>query len=395
MPWPPMGFHVMVKPHGPICNLACEYCYYLPKQKLYPDSKCVMTDDVLEEFTRQYINAQKTKMVTFAWQGGEPLLMGLDFFKKAVELQEKYKKPGMQIQNTLQTNGTLIDDDWAKFFHAHEFLIGISIDGPPELHNTYRKDKTGNGSFQRVKKGLVKLQKNGVDYNILACVSQANVHHPLDVYRYFRDDLDAQFVQFIPIVQRDNETGHQEGLRLTDRSISGEEYGNFLISVFDEWVRNDVGTVFVQIFDVTLNSWMRQPASLCIFSAACGNAMALEHNGDLYSCDHFVEPRNKLGNIMDTHLLDLVGKRKQYQFAIKKSKKVPQYCKECEFWFICHGACPKNRVDKDPSGEPNLNHLCAGYYKFFTHIAPYMEYMINELRHGRPAVGIMEYLKKQ
>lgn len=394
IPWPPLGFHVMVKPHGPICNLECQYCYYLPKKNLYPDSDCIMTEEILEEFTKQYINAQKTRLVTFAWQGGEPLLMGLKFFEKAVEFQQKYKKPGMQIENTLQTNGTLVNEKWAEFFAKHNFLIGISIDGPPNLHNIYRKDKAGNGSFENVKNGLLNLQKYDVEYNILACVSHANVNHPLEVYNFFKNDLNTNYMQFIPIVQRDNDTGHQEGLKLTDRSINGDEYGNFLNTIFDEWVRNDVGSVFVQIFDVTLNSWMRQPASLCIFSSVCGNALALEHNGDLYSCDHFVEPRSKIGNIMRTDLAKLIATRKQYQFAIKKSKKLPQYCKECEFHFICHGACPKNRVDTAPNGDPSLNHLCAGYYKFFTHVAPYMDYMANELRQGKPAVTIMEHLKK-
>ena len=310
-PIAPLAFHVMVKPRGAICNLDCHYCFYLSKERLYPNSSFRMGKDLLETYTRQYIDSQRVPEVTFAWQGGEPTLMGVDFFKLAVELQQKYRKPGTRIVNTMQTNGTLLDDDWCRFFHEHNFLIGLSLDGPRELHDAYRLDKGGKPTFDRVMNGLGLLKEHSVEFNVLATVHAANAERPLEVYRFLRDEAGVQFIQFIPIVERANETGLQEGSKVTERSVSAGQYGDFLIAIFNEWVQRDVGQTYVQIFDMALEAWFSGRASLCIFSDTCGNALALEHNGDLYSCDHFVEPEYKLGNIEKNHLIELVGSRKQ------------------------------------------------------------------------------------
>jgi uncharacterized protein len=379
----------MVKPAGPSCNLDCAYCYYLPKAALYPGSACAMTDEVLESFTRQYIQSQRANKVTFAWQGGEPTLLGLDFFRKALAYQKKYMPPGMQVENTLQTNGTLLDGDWSQFFRENNFLIGLSIDGPPELHDIYRKDKAGAGSAERTLRGLACLKQHEVDFNILCTVHAGNVEHPLAVYEYFRDELEAQFIQFIPIVQRDNKTGHQTGNRITDRSVTGQGYGDFLIQIFDAWVRRDVGSVFVQLFDVALAKWVGAPGSLCIFEQTCGLALALEHNGDLFSCDHYVEPKHKLGNISQADLGKLVSSHKQVQFGMSKRGTLPQQCLDCEVLFACNGGCPKNRIRNTSDGEAGLNYLCEGYRAFFNHIDRPMRRMADLLRRHRSPMDIM------
>jgi len=354
-----------------------------------------MTDELLEAFTNQYIEAQRVPEVTFAWQGGEPTLMGLDFFRKAVELQKKYRRPGTKTINALQTNGTTLDNDWCCFFRAHDFLIGLSLDGPRELHDAYRVDKGGHSTFDRVMAGLSLLKKHKVDLNILVCVHAANADHPLEVYRFFRDEADAQFIQFIPIVERDNETGFQEGEKVTERSVTGRQYGDFLVAIFDEWVRRDVGRVFVQIFDVALAAWLDQRPGLCIFEESCGTALAMEHNGDLYSCDHFVEPRYKLGNIQEIPLVKMVGSEQQRQFGLAKRDTLPHYCRECDVRFACNGGCPKNRILRTPDGEPGLNYLCEGYKAFFTHIDRPMRIMAAELRAGRPPANIMLHLEQE
>jgi len=388
----PPAFHVLVKPRGAICNLGCEYCFFLSKEGLYPDSHFRMTDEVLEEYTRQYIESQQGPEVTIAWQGGEPTLMGLDFFRRAVEYQEKYKKPNTTIQNTMQTNGTLLDDEWCEFFHEHNFLVGISIDGPRELHDAYRVDKAGKPTFDRVMRGLDSLKKHHVDFNILCTVHAANGDHPLEVYRFFRDELEAQFIQFIAIVERDNETGFQEGSTVTGRSVGARQYGDFLIGVFDEWVQQDVGQVYVQTFDVALAAWVGEPGAVCVFAPTCGQAMALEHNGDLYACDHFVEPNYYLGNVMERPLVELVGSVKQRKFGLDKRDGLPRYCQECEVRFVCHGGCPKNRFIEAPDGEPGLNYLCAGYRAFFRHIDLAMRIMATLLRQNRAPAEVMRVL---
>jgi len=389
------AFHVMLKPRGAICNLNCAYCYYLSKERLYPDSHFRMTDELLETFTRQYLQAQRVPEATFGWQGGEPTLMGLDFFRRAVELQEKYRRPGMRVINALQTNGTTLDDEWCRFFRAHDFLIGLSLDGPQELHDAYRLDKGGHRSFDRVMAGLSLLKKHQVEFNILACVHAANADHPLEVYRFFRDEVEAQFIQFIPIVERDNDTGCQEGERTTARSVNGRQYGDFLIAIFEEWVRRDVGRLFVQIFDVALAAWVGQQPGLCIFEETCGTALALEHNGDLYACDHFVEPSFKLGNVQANPLAEMVGSARQRAFGLDKRDTLPRYCRECEVRFVCNGGCPKNRILRTRDGDPGLNYLCAGYKAFFTHVDRPMQIMAAELRAGRPPANVMLHLAQE
>ena len=391
----PPGFHLLAKPTGAVCNLACDYCFFLSKERLYPGSPFRMTDEVLEEYIRQYLEAQQVPEASVAWQGGEPTLMGLDFFRRSVELVEKHKKSKMTIQYTMQTNGTLLDDEWCEFFGEHGFLIGISIDGPADLHNAYRVDKGGRPSFDRVMHGLELLKKHEVDFNVLCTVHAANGDHPVEVYRFFRDELEAQFVQLIAIVERDNETGFQEGNTVTDRSVEPEQWGNFLIGVFDEWVRRDVGEAYVQLFDVALGNWVGAPPSLCVFSPTCGTALALEHNGDLYSCDHFVEPHYLLGNIEEQAMIELVSSDKQRTFGRDKLDTLPHYCQECEVCFACHGGCPKNRFTETPDGEPGLNYLCAGYKAFFNHIDEPMRVMAGLLRRDRAPAAIMQILKAQ
>lgn len=387
----PLAFHIMTKPRGPICNLDCQYCFYLKKEALYTDSNFLISDEFLESFTRQYIEAQRVPEVTFAWQGGEPILMGVDFFKRAIHFQKKYHKPGMRIHNSIQTNGTMLDDDWGQFFKQNDFLIGLSLDGPREMHDAYRMDKGGNPTFDRVMNGISILKKHKVEFNILTCVSSANARHPLEVYHFLRDEIKTQFIQFTPVVERDNQTGCQEGNPVTSRTVSGKEYGHFLISIFDEWVKRDVGRVFVQIFDVALGVWYGQPAGLCIFNQTCGTALAMEHNGDLYSCDHFVEPRYLLGNIKDNNLLPLVGSEAQIRFGQNKYVTLPNYCRECEVRFICNGGCPKNRILATPDGETGLNYLCDGYLAFFTHIDADMQEMVRMLQNRRPPANIMKF----
>lgn len=391
----PPAFHVMLKPRGAICNLDCSYCYYLSKELLYPGSRFRMASDLLEEYTRQYIEAQRVPEVIFAWQGGEPTLMGLEFFHLALEFQEKYRRPGMRISNTLQTNGTMLDDEWCRFFHEQNFLIGISLDGPRALHDAYRVDKGGKPTFDRVMAGLSLLKEHNVEFNVLTTLHAANVGHPLEVYSFLRDEVGAQFIQFIPIVERSNQTGFQEGERVTERSVSGRQYGAFLIAVFDEWVRHDVGQVYVQIFDVALAAWVGERPGLCIFEKTCGNALAMEHNGDVYSCDHFVEPRYKLGNLRQLPLLTMVGSRQQQQFGQAKCDTLPRYCRECSVRFICNGGCPKDRILHTPDGEPSLNYLCDGYKAFFTHIDVPMRKMAAELHAGRAPANIMYYLAQE
>ena len=387
--WPknaPTYFHVLSKPSGATCNLDCTYCFFLSKEKLYPNSRFRMSDETLETYIRQLLESQRVPEVTIAWQGGEPTLMGLDFFKRAVGLVNTYARPGVKIEHTMQTNGILLNDDWCRFFHEHHFLIGLSLDGPQAMHDTYRVDKGGAPTFRKVMRAAQLLQEHKVEFNILTTVNAANADHPLEVYRFLRDEVGTQFIQFIPIVERVNEQGEigfQEGSQVSERSVKPEQWGTFLITIFDEWVRKDVGTVFIQMFDAALASWYGAPPALCIFAETCGNALALEHNGDLYSCDHFVEPKYLLGNIKQKHMIELVASEKQRQFGFHKRDSLPLYCRECEVRFACHGECPKNRFIETPDGESGLNYLCAGYKAFFTHIDKPMRIMTELLRRDR------------
>lgn len=391
----PPRIHVLTKPTGAICNLNCSYCFFLDKEQLYPGSKFRMTDEVLETYIRQLIESHQTPEVTVAWQGGEPTLMGLDFFRKAIAYQEKYRKPGMTFENTLQTNGTLLNDEWCQFFKDNNYLIGLSLDGPQHLHDANRVDKRGGGTFDRVMRGLRLLQKYKVEYNILTTVNRVNADHPLEVYRFLRDQARTTWIQFIPVVERLDETGatlYQTGDQVSDRSVTPEQFGNFLNTIFDEWIRRDVGKVFVQTFEAAARSWMGLPSGMCVFSPTCGHGVALEHNGDLYACDHFVEPDYLLGNIQQAHMADLVGSDRQYQFGRDKLETLPQYCHSCEVRFACHGECPKNRFLTTPDGEPGLNYLCAGYKAFFGHVDRPLRMLTDLLRQGRDASEVMRKL---
>lgn len=390
----PFPFHIMTKPRGAICNLDCKYCYFLKKETLFPGSNFRMSDQVLEEYINQYIRTQPQPEVSFAWQGGEPTLMGVDFFRKAVELQAKHRRPGMRILNSLQTNAITLDEEWCEFFRDHHFLIGVSLDGPQELHDHYRVDKGGAPSFHRVMQGIDLLQKHSVAFNILTTVHAANEDHPIRVYEFLRDEIAARYLQFIPIVERENATGYQEGHAVTDRSITAAKYGEFLITIFDQWVRNDVGRVFVQIFDVALAAWSGDPAGLCVFEETCGRALAIEHEGSVYSCDHYVEPKFHLGNIMDIPLAEIVVGADQRKFGEAKRKTLPQYCLDCEVRFVCNGGCPKNRIIQSPNGEAGLNYLCEGYRAFFNHIDEPMQIMAQLLREEKPPALVMSHMQE-
>ncbi|MCP4360433.1 MAG: anaerobic sulfatase maturase [Chloroflexi bacterium] len=394
----PPAFHMLAKPTGAICNLDCAYCFFLDKEVFYPDSKFRMSDDVLEQYIRQLIESHQTNRVTIAWQGGEPTLMGLDFYRRVMVLAEKYQRPGMTFEHTMQTNGTLLNDDWCAFYKKHNFLIGISIDGPAQLHDIYRVDKGGKPTFDKVMRGIRLLQKHGIEYNILTTVNRVNGDYPLEVYRFLRDEVGTTWMQFIPVVERINEDGltlFQEGTAVSDRSVQPEQFGRFLSVIFDEWVRNDVGAIFVQTFEAALRNWLGMDASgMCVFNKTCGQGLAIEHNGDLYSCDHFVEPNYLLGNIQTDHMIELVASPKQLKFGQDKLDTLPQYCLDCDVRFACHGECPKNRFTETHDGDPGLNYLCAGFKKFFHHVDFPMKLMAGLIRRERRATEVMPIMER-
>lgn len=375
-------FHLLAKPSGPICNLDCQYCFFLSKEALYPGDRFRMSDDLVATYLRQLLDSQPDGPVTVAWQGGEPTLMGVEFFARAVELAEQLRRPGQQLEHTIQTNGTLIDDAWAELLARHDFLVGLSIDGPPALHDAYRVDKRGAPTSAKVLRGLEVLRRHGVEVNILCTVHAANQDHPLEVYRYVRDTLGLAHVQLIPIVEQVEVDGVLTD-EVTDRSVDPEKWGTFLTAVFDEWLRNDVGEVFVQMFDAALGAWYGVGSSMCIFRPTCGDALALEHNGDVYSCDHFVDPEHLLGNIATTQMVELVSSPRQRAFGQAKSDTLPGQCRSCDVRFACNGECPKNRIRSTADGEPGLNYLCAGYLDFFHHVDGPMRVMTELLRAGR------------
>ena len=386
----------MAKPTGAVCNLACTYCFFLDKELLYPGSPFRMSDEVLENYIRQLIDSHRSPQVTVAWQGGEPTLMGLDFYRRAVELQEQYRRPGMTFENTMQTNGTLLDDEWCEFFKENNYLIGLSIDGPRELHDAYRVNKSGRGTFDRVMNGLRLLQKHGVEYNILTTVNRINADYPLEVYRFLRDEVGTEWIQLIPIVERLDSDGlalRQEGTEVSDRSVQPVQFGRFMTTVFDEWVRNDVGSVYVQTFEAAVRNWLGMPSGMCVFNENCGNALAIEHNGDVYSCDHYVEPKYRLGNVAETQMVKLLASDEQRQFGRDKSETLPGQCQRCEVRFACHGECPKSRFAVTADGEPGLHYLCAGWYKFFTHIDHPVKTMVSLRETGRPMSDVMEIMR--
>ncbi len=384
----PDAFHILAKPRGAVCNLACTYCFYTCKSNLYPEGTFRMTDEVLDSYVRQVIQGHRSPEVTIAWQGGEPTLMGLDFFKNAIELERKYLRPGQRVLNTIQTNGTLLDEYWCSFFHEQGFLVGISIDGPKDLHDQYRVDKGGRSTFDKVMNGLRLLQRFKVEHNALVTINAINSDRPRDVYRFLRDEAGLQYIQFIPIVEKAEDKGAGSGHRVTRESITPGKYGRFMIGVFDEWVRRDVGHIFVQSFDVALANWYGEPPSVCTNAITCGTALALEHNGDLYSCDHFVDEDHLLGNILETPMVELVGSERQSRFGASKAA-LPRYCLECDVRFACHGGCPKDRFIRSPHGETGLNFLCSGYKSFYHHIDRPMKVMSDLLNQGRPPSDIM------
>lgn len=393
--------YVMLKPAGAHCNLACKYCYYLEKNKLYPTAqRHLMSDEMLEQFTREYIEAQTMNQVLFTWHGGEPLLRSIDFYRKALSLQQKYAG-GRRIDNVIQTNGTLLTDEWCEFFAQNHWLVGISIDGPQPDHDHYRLTAAGKPSWKKVMQGIKLLKKHGVEWNAMAVVNAYNANHPLEFYRFFKEN-GCQFLQFTPIVER--LTRHEDGrtlasladkdeIPLSEASVTPEQWGNFLCAIFDEWVRKDVGKIFVEIFDCTLANWMGVSPGICAYSKECGHAGVMEHNGDVYSCDHFVFPEYKLGNIRDHSLIDMLYGEQQQEFSRLKHSSLPRQCKECDMEFACHGECPKNRFMKDKYGDSGLNYLCPGYYHYYQHVAPYMDYMKQELMAQRPPSNIMKVVQ--
>ena len=393
--------YVMLNPAGAHCNLACKYCYYLEKNKLYPTAqRHLMSDEMLEQFTREYIEAQTMNQVLFTWHGGEPLLRSIDFYRKALSLQQKYAG-GRHIDNVIQTNGTLLTDEWCEFFAQNHWLVGISIDGPQPDHDHYRLTAAGKPSWKKVMQGIKLLKKHGVEWNAMAVVNAYNVNHPLEFYRFFKEN-GCQFLQFTPIVER--LTRHEDGrtlasladkneISLSEASVAPEQWGYFLCAIFDEWVRKDVGKIFVEIFDCTLANWMGISPGICAYSKECGHAGVMEHNGDVYSCDHFVFPEYKLGNIRDHSLIDMLYGEQQQEFSRLKHSSLPRQCKECDMEFACHGECPKNRFMKDKYGDSGLNYLCPGYYHYYQHVAPYMDYMKQELMSQRPPSNIMNVVQ--
>lgn len=393
--------YVMLKPAGAHCNLTCKYCYYLEKNKLYPTAqRHLMSDEMLEQFTREYIEAQTMNQVLFTWHGGEPLLRSIDFYRKALSLQQKYAG-GRRIDNVIQTNGTLLTDEWCEFFAQNHWLVGISIDGPQPDHDHYRLTAAGKPSWKKVMQGIKLLKKHGVEWNAMAVVNAYNANHPMEFYRFFKEN-GCQFLQFTPIVER--LTRHEDGrtlasladkdeISLSEASVAPEQWGYFLCAIFDEWVRKDVGKIFVEIFDCTLANWMGISPGICAYSKECGHAGVMEHNGDVYSCDHFVFPEYKLGNIRDHSLIDMLYGEQQQEFSRLKHSSLPRQCKECDIEFACHGECPKNRFMKDKYGDSGLNYLCPGYYHYYQHVVPYMDYMKQELMSQRPPSNIMKVVQ--
>lgn len=399
---------MVAKPIGPVCNLNCEYCFYLEKQALFGRGEQYrMSDDVLAAFITNYISSQPTPVVEFVWQGGEPTLSGIDFFRHVVELQNSF--PGTKtITNTLQTNGTLLTDEWCRFLKQQNFMVGISIDGPREIHDRYRRDRAGKGTFDQVMRGLRLLQKHKVEYNVLASVARETAKRPLEVYRFLRDE-GVEFIQFAPIVERmPDACSSQHGLRLagpasldreekqtevTPWSVIPEEYSDFLIAIYEEWIRNDVGKVFVMNFEWALNAWIGNPSPVCIHAEQCGKSLVIEHNGDVYACDHCVYPEYRLGNIASENLSNMAERSRQSGFGVTKDTALPRWCRECTVLAACRGGCPKHRFAMTYDNEPGLQYLCEGYKKFFTHIRKYCRAMTQLMENGLPVSYVMKAVK--
>lgn len=387
--------YVMAKPVGSSCNMACEYCYYLEKSDLYDTtSRHAMSEETLELYIRQYIGSQTADSVQFVWHGGEPVVRGLDFYRHAVELQKKYAG-GRHIENCLQTNGTLLTEEWCRFLRDNGWLVGLSIDGPQQFHDEYRRDRADKPTFQRVMKVVRLLQRHHVEWNAMAVVNEYNADYPHEFYRFFKN-IGCRYIQFTPVVERRTADGRlasgrdREG-RLMSFSVTPRQWGDFLIALFDEWVKEDVGKYFIQIFDATLANWAGVEPGLCSLAARCGHAAVMEHNGDIYSCDHFVFPEYRLGNIHDKTIVEMMSCERQQTFGLMKETALPRQCRECRYGFACHGECPRNRFAVSADGEPGLNYLCEGYMRFFDHVAPYMEFMKSELEAGRPPSNVVNF----
>jgi uncharacterized protein len=403
------GFHVMAKPIGPICNLDCTYCFYTEKEALFPkEQNYRMSDEILEAYIRKNLDEQEIPEITFAWQGGEPTLMGLDFFRKAIKLQKRYNK-GKKIINTFQTNGILLDDEWCEFLAQHNFLIGLSLDGPEDIHDKYRYDHKKRPTFQLVIRGLRLLQKHNVEYNILACVNSESSKRPLDVYHFFKEK-GVKFIQFIPIVERKPDANAEEldlklavppaldreeaAIAVTPWTVEPAAYSYFMRRIIDEWVRHDVGKVFVMNFEWALNCWMGLPSPSCFFAKRCGDSVIIEHNGDIYSCDHFMYPQYRLGNILTDDLKKMIFSKQQLEFGAVKETTLPKQCQQCDALFVCNGGCPKHRFLKTYDGEPGLNYLCKGYDDFFRHIHKYMKIMVKLLNNNLPVANVMKAIDR-
>lgn len=396
--------YVMAKPAGASCNLHCTYCYYLEKKHLSAEGKgvCVMSDDMLETYIRQYIESQRMPEVSFTWHGGEPLMRPLSFYRRALSLQHYYGR-GMHIENSIQTNGTLLTDEWCAFFRENNFLVGISIDGPQPVHDAFRRGRRGQPSFRQVMKGIELLQKHGVEWNAMAVVNSINVGQPIEFYRFFKE-IGCRYLQFTPVVERTRREGGSmrlaavddtEDCQLAAFSVDGPSWGRFLCEVFDQWVRHDVGEIFVQMFDSTLANWMGVTPGLCTLAAECGHAGVLEANGDVYACDHFVFPAYRLGNIRSHTLVEMMYSPRQQAFGRAKHEALPGQCRSCDYLFACHGECPRNRFAFTANGEPGLNFLCQGYRRFFSHAAPYMDCMKQLLLQQRPASDVMSIMNRE
>ncbi|CAA6689486.1 MULTISPECIES: anaerobic sulfatase maturase [unclassified Lentimonas] len=407
------GFHVMAKAIGPICNLDCKYCFYLEKEQFYPENeKWKMSDEKLETFIRDYIAAQPSNDVSFAFQGGEPTLLGVNYFRKVVEFQKKHAN-GKKIETAFQTNGTLLNDEWGEFLAENKFLVGLSIDGPEDLHNANRVDKKGGDSYKDVIRGLNVLRKHKVEFNTLTCVNSVTVQHPVRIYKFLKS-IGSKYIQFIPIVEREVDTAAaklgldfaeppklteapatKENPRMSEFAVPAEAYGDFLIKIFNEWIKRDVGKTYVQLFDVALGKWLKTPGGLCYFAETCGRALAMEHDGDVYTCDHYVYPKYKLGNLMNTSLAQLADSPMARDFGNAKRDALPKYCRECSVKFACNGECPKHRFTWTPDGEWGLNYLCPAYKKFFNHIDPAMKIMSKLYLEKRPPADVMQIMAEQ
>ena len=394
----PTAFNIMLKPAGSLCNLNCEYCYYLDKSEIYGGHESRMTDEMLEHFIKEYIQANEVNEVTFNWHGGEPLLMGLDFYRKAMEYERKYAE-GKTICNTIQTNGILLNEDWCGFLRDNGFLVGISVDGPEDVHDRYRRDKGAGPTFAKVIKGVEQLYRYGVQYNTMTTVNKASEGRGQDVYRFLKS-IGSRYMQFMPVVEHIDADGRiaeptAPGAVIAPWSVGSTAYGDFLCDIFDHWVCNDVGRYFVGQFDAALASWCGVPPGICAYSETCGGNSVVEHNGDLYPCDHFVYPKYKIGNIMETSLKELMSSKEQICFGVSKRNGLPVKCIKCRWFFACHGECPKHRFNKTETGETGLSVLCEGHQIFYNRIAPYMERMKNLLAEHRSPSGVMLWAREQ